>query len=115
MTIDRRLLAGALGLSLVLAACGGSSAASPGTGAATAAPASVAASSARLASRLARPRPHADGPVAIGDSTMAALRRECVPPAVPRRPGRRDEDMVARCAERASARPSGHISDCGTG
>jgi hypothetical protein len=42
MIIDRRLLAGALGLSLALAACGGSSTASPaataGDGAATAAP-----------------------------------------------------------------------------
>jgi len=46
MTIDRRLLAGALGLSLVLAACGGSSAASPGTGAATAAPTAAAATQA---------------------------------------------------------------------
>ena len=46
MTIDRRLLAGALGLSLVLAACGGSSAASPGTGAATAAPTAAAATEA---------------------------------------------------------------------
>ena len=45
MTIDRRLLTGALGLSLVLAACGGSSSASPtATGtpaAATAAPAAT--------------------------------------------------------------------------
>jgi hypothetical protein len=46
MTIDRRLLAGALCLSLVLAACGGSSAASPGTGAATAAPTAAAATQA---------------------------------------------------------------------
>ena len=46
MTIDRRLLAGALGLSLVLAACGGSSAASPGSGAATAAPTAAAATEA---------------------------------------------------------------------
>ena len=46
MTIDRRLLGGALGLSLVLAACGGSSAASPGTGAATAAPTAAAATQA---------------------------------------------------------------------
>ncbi len=38
MTTDRRLLAGAIGLSLVLAACGGSSTASSGAGAATAAP-----------------------------------------------------------------------------
>ena len=36
MTIDRRLLAGALGLSLVLAACGGTSTASSGTSPATA-------------------------------------------------------------------------------
>jgi hypothetical protein len=46
MTIDRRLLGGALGLSLVLAACGGSSAASQGTGAATAAPTATAATQA---------------------------------------------------------------------
>jgi hypothetical protein len=38
MTIDRRLLAGALGLTLVLAACGGASTASSGTSAATAGP-----------------------------------------------------------------------------
>lgn len=38
MTIDRRLLAGALGLSLVVAACGGSSTASSGAGTATQAP-----------------------------------------------------------------------------
>ena len=38
MTIDRRLLAGALGLSLVLAACGGSSTATRPPAAATAAP-----------------------------------------------------------------------------
>ena len=38
MTIDRRLLAGALGLSLVLAACGASSTASSGTSASTADP-----------------------------------------------------------------------------
>jgi hypothetical protein len=38
MTIDRRLLAGALGLSLVVAACGGSSTPSSAAGTATAAP-----------------------------------------------------------------------------
>ena len=38
MTIDRRLLAGALGLSLVVAACGGSSTPSSGAGTATDAP-----------------------------------------------------------------------------
>jgi hypothetical protein len=38
MMIDRRLLAGALGLSLVLAACGGTSTASSGTSAATPGP-----------------------------------------------------------------------------
>jgi len=43
MTIDRRLLAGALGLSLVVAACGGSSTPSSAAGAATAAPAATAA------------------------------------------------------------------------
>jgi hypothetical protein len=43
MTIDRRLLAGALGLSLVVAACGGSSTASSGAGTATSAPTSTAA------------------------------------------------------------------------
>jgi hypothetical protein len=39
MTIDRRLLAGALGLSLVVAACGGSSTPSSAAGTASAAPA----------------------------------------------------------------------------
>ena len=43
MMIDRRLLAGALGLSLVLAACGGASTASSGTSAATAGPTDAAA------------------------------------------------------------------------
>jgi hypothetical protein len=38
MTIDRRLLAGTLGLALVLAACGGTSTASSGTSAATVGP-----------------------------------------------------------------------------
>jgi hypothetical protein len=49
MTIDRRLLAGALGLSLVLTACGGTSTASSGTGAATAGPTDGAASEAPAA------------------------------------------------------------------
>ncbi len=42
MTIDRRLLAGALGLSLALAACGGASTATTAPGGATAAPATQA-------------------------------------------------------------------------
>lgn len=41
MTIDRRLLAGAIGVSLILAACGGSSTASPTPAAATAPPATT--------------------------------------------------------------------------
>jgi len=49
MTIDRRLLAGALGLSLVLAACGGASTASSGTSAATAGPTGAAATEAPAA------------------------------------------------------------------
>jgi hypothetical protein len=42
MIIDRRLLAGAIGVSLILAACGGSSTATPTPAAATAAPATTA-------------------------------------------------------------------------
>jgi hypothetical protein len=42
MIIDRRLLAGAIGVSLILAACGGSSTATPAPAAATAAPATTA-------------------------------------------------------------------------
>ncbi len=42
MIIDRRLLAGAVGVSLILAACGGSSTATPAPAAATAAPATAA-------------------------------------------------------------------------
>ena len=42
MIIDRRLLAGAVGVSLILAACGGSAAATPAPAAATAAPATAA-------------------------------------------------------------------------
>jgi hypothetical protein len=46
MIIDRRLLAGALGLSLVLAACGGASTASSGTSVATPGPTAAAATEA---------------------------------------------------------------------
>jgi hypothetical protein len=49
MMIDRRLLAGALGLSLVLAACGGASTTSSGTSAATAGPTDVPATEAPAA------------------------------------------------------------------
>ena len=52
MTIDRRLLAGALGLSLVLAACGGASTASSGTGAATASPTDTVATEAPAATEM---------------------------------------------------------------
>lgn len=46
MTIDRRLLAGALGISLVVAACGGSTTPGAGTGTATPAPEPTAAATA---------------------------------------------------------------------
>jgi hypothetical protein len=58
MTIDRRLLAGALGLSLVVAACGGTSTASSGAGTATQSPAATSAAT--------------DAPAASEEATEAA-------------------------------------------
>ena len=73
MTIDRRLLAGALGLSLVLAACGGASTASSGTSAATAGPTDAAATEAPAATEeptegVATEEPAAEAPTADSGS-----------------------------------------------
>lgn len=66
MTIDRRLLAGALGLSLVVAACGGSSTASSGAGTATQAPGPTATT----------PATATEAPVATEEATEAAATDE---------------------------------------
>jgi len=71
MTSDRRLLAGALGLSLVLAACGGSATTSPDAGAAAATPTGASATEMPATAAPATAAPATAAPATAAPATAA--------------------------------------------